>query len=169
MYKKILALLLLIVVVGCSSNPVSVEKVSTFNLQDFNSFVVVISDKSEEVKVSPFTNAGLKKEFSEQVQNLGLTENLEDPDFKAVISLSVEKKNKRRSARRYPYYYYDPFYDDPMYQGDRSILRLTLYDVENGDPLWTGLRSTQYVDKELRLDEEQISKYVQSFLSELVN
>ena len=169
MYKKILALLLLIVVVGCSSNPVSVEKVSTFNLQDFNSFVVVISDKSEEVKVSPFTNAGLKKEFSEQLQNLGLTENLEDPDFKAVISLSVEKKNKRRSARRYPYYYYDPFYNDPMYQGDRSILRLTLYDVENGDPLWTGLRSTQYVDKELRLDEEQISKYVQSFLSELVN
>ena len=161
MYKKILALLSLIVIVGCSSNPVSVEKVSTFDLQDFDSFVVVISDKSEEVKVSPFTNAGL--------QNLGLTENLDDPDFKAVISLSVDKKNKRRSARRYPYYYYDPFYDDPMYQGDRSILRLTLYDVENGDPLWTGIRSTQYLDKELKLDQEQISKYVQSFLSELVN
>ena len=169
MYKKILALLSLIVIVGCSSNPVSVEKVSTFNLQDFDSFVVVISDKSEEVKVSPFTNAGFKKEFSEQLQNLGLTENLVNPDFKAVISLSVEKKNKRRSARRYPYYYYDPFYDDAMYQGDRSILRLTLYDAENGDPLWTGLRSTQFVDKELKLDQEQISKYVQSFLSELVN
>ena len=168
MYKKILALLSLIVIVGCSSNPVSVEKVSTFNLQDFDSFVVVISDKSEQVKVSPFTNAGFKKEFSEQLQNLGLTENLVDPDFKAVISLSVEK-NKRRSARRYPYYYYDPFYDDAMYQGDRSILRLTLYDAENGDPLWTGIRSTQYVDKELRLNQEQISKYVQSFLSELVN
>jgi hypothetical protein len=55
-----------------------------------------------------------------------------------------------------------------MYQGDRSILRLTLYDAENGDPLWTGIRSTQYVDKELKLDQEQISKYVQSFLSELV-
>ena len=169
MYKKILALLSLIVIVGCSSNPASVEKVSTFNLQDFNSFVLVISDKSEEVKVSPFTNAGFKKEFSEQLQNLGLTENLVNPDFKAVISLSVEKKNKRRSARRYPYYYYDPFYDDAMYQGDRSILRLTLYDAENGDPLWTGIRSTQYVDKELRLNQEQISKYVQSFLSELVN
>ena len=169
MYKKILTLLTLIVMIGCSSNPVSVEKVSTFNLQDFNSFVVVISDKSEEVKVSPFTNAGFKKEFSEQLQNLGLTENLVNPDFKAVISLSVEKKNKRRSARRYPYYYYDPFYDDAMYQGDRSILRLTLYDAENGDPLWTGIRSTQYVDKELRLNQEQISKYVQSFLSELVN
>ena len=47
MYKKILALLSLIVIVGCSSNPVSVEKVSTFDLQDFDSFVVVISDKSE--------------------------------------------------------------------------------------------------------------------------
>ena len=39
--------------------------------------------------------------------------------------------------------------------------------LENGDPLWTGLRSTQYVDKELKLDQEQISKYVESLLSEL--
>jgi hypothetical protein len=52
--------------VGCSSNPVSVEKVSTFNLNNFNTFMVAISDKSEDVKVSPFTNAGLKKEFGEQ-------------------------------------------------------------------------------------------------------
>ena len=119
MYKKILTLLTLIVMIGCSSNPVSVEKVSTFTLQDFDSFVVVISDKSDDVKVSPFTNAGFKKEFSEQLQNLGLTENLDNPDFKAVISLSVDKKNKRRTARRSPYYYYDPFYDDYGYQTDR--------------------------------------------------
>ena len=59
-------------------------------------------------------------------------------------------------------------YDDYGYQTDRSMLRLTIYDAKNGDPLWTGLRSTQYVDKELKLDQEQISKYVQSFLSELV-
>ena len=83
MYKKILALLSLIVIVGCSSNPVSVEKVSTFNLQDFDSFVVVISDKSDDVKVSPFTNAGFKKEFSEQLQNLGLTENLDRSGFQS--------------------------------------------------------------------------------------
>ena len=82
--------------------------------------------------------------------------------------MSVDKKNKRRTARRSPYYYYDPFYDDYGYQTDRSMLRLTIYDAENGDPLWTGLRSTQYVDKELKLDQEQISRYVQSFLSELV-
>ena len=114
MFKKILTLLVLIVMIGCSSNPVSVEKLSTFNLQDFKSFMVVISDKSENVKVSPFTNAGFKKEFSEQLQNLGLTENLDSPDFKAVISLSIDQKNKRRSMRRSPYYYYDPFYD-PYY------------------------------------------------------
>ena len=166
MFKKILTLLILIVIIGCSSNPVSVEKSSSFNLQDFESFIVVISDKSEDVKVSPFTNAGFKKEFSEQFKSLGLSENSDNPDFKAVISLSVDSKSKRRSARRYPYYYYDPFYDDLNY-GERSVIRLTLYDVENGEPLWTGLRSTQYVDKELKLDHEQISKYVESLLSEL--
>ena len=103
MYRKILALLLIIVMVGCSSNPVSVEKVSTFNLNNFNTFMVAISDKSEDVKVSPFTNAGLKKEFGEQFQNLGLTQDSVKPDFKAVISLSVDKKNKRRIGRRNPY------------------------------------------------------------------
>tara|TARA_B100000900_G_scaffold413046_1_gene436114 strand:- start:1402 stop:1908 length:507 start_codon:yes stop_codon:yes gene_type:complete len=167
MYKKILALLSLIVIVGCSSNPVSVEKVSTFNLNDYETFMVSISDKSEDVKVSPFTNAGLKKEFSEQLENLGLTEDAKKPGFKAVISLSVENKN-RRSARRYPYYYYDPFFDDSLNDTERSYLRLTLYDVESGDPLWTGLRSTKYVDSELKLSQEEISKYVESFLSELV-
>ena len=45
------------------------------------------------LKVNPFTNAGFKK-FNEQLQNLGLTENLDNPDFQAVISLSVDKKNK---------------------------------------------------------------------------
>ena len=157
MYKKILALLSLIVMVGCSSNPVSVEKVSTFNLNDFNTYMVAISDKSEDVKVSPFTNAGFKKEFGEQFQNLGLTEDLEKPDFKAVVSLSVEKKNKRRMGRRNPYYY-DPFYDDHLYDNERSFLRLTLYDAQTGDPLWTGLRSTNYVDSELKLTPEEISK-----------
>lgn len=168
MYKKILALLSLIVMVGCSSNPVSVEKVSTFNLNDFSTFMVAISDKSEDVKVSPFTNAGLKKEFSEQFQNLGLTQDSIKPDFKAVISLSVDKKNKRSIGRRNPYYY-DPFYDDHLYDNERSFLRLTLYDVETGDPLWTGLRSTNYIDSELKLTPEEISRYVNSFLSELVN
>ena len=168
MYKKILALLSLIVMIGCSSNPVSVEKVSTFNLIDFNTFVVSISGKSEDVKVSPFTNAGFKKEFGEQFQNLGLTEDPVQPDFKAVISLSVEKKNKRSIGRRNPYYY-DPFYDDHLYDNERSFLRLTLYDVETGDPLWTGLRSANYVDSELKLTPEEISRYVNSFLAELVN
>ena len=168
MFKKLFALLLFIVMIGCSSNPVSVEKASTFNLKDYNSFVVVISDKSEDVKVSPFTNVGFKKEFSERFKSLGLSENSENPDFKAVISLSVESKNKRRSARRYPYYYYDPFYDDIGY-GERSVIRLTLYDTKNGEPVWTGLRSTQYVDKELKLDQEQIAKYVESLLSELTS
>ena len=63
MYKKILALLSLIVIVSCSSNPVSVEKLNTFDLGDFKTFNVVISDKSEDVKVSPFTSQGLKKIF----------------------------------------------------------------------------------------------------------
>jgi len=43
-----------------------------------------------------------------------------------------------------------------------------LYDGTTGDPLWTGLRSTKYVDSQLQLDAEEIKKYVDSFLSELV-
>ena len=168
MYKKILALLSLIVIVSCSSNPVSVEKLNTFDLGDFKTFNVVISDKSEDVKVSPFTSQGLKKSFADGFEMLGLVKSLDTPDFKAVISLTFDEKNKRYRGRRNPYFY-DPFYDDYFYdQTDRSILRLTLYDGTTGDPLWTGLRSTKYVDSQLQLDAEEIKKYVDSFLSELV-
>ena len=61
MYKKILALLSLIVMVGCSSNPVSVEKVSTFNLNDFNTYMVAISDKSEDVKLAHLLMQALRR------------------------------------------------------------------------------------------------------------
>ena len=49
MYKKILTLLNINSDDWLWFNPVSVEKVSTFTLQDFDSFVV-ISDKSDDVK-----------------------------------------------------------------------------------------------------------------------
>ena len=139
-------------------------KTSSFELF----FKCMCSELYSSSKYLSASNAGLKKEFGEQFQNLGLTQDSVKPDFKAVISLSVEKKNKRSIGRRNPYYY-DPFYDDHLYDNDRSFLRLTLYDVETGDPLWTGLRSTNYIDSELKLTPEEISKYVNSFLSELVN
>ena len=37
------------------------------------------------------------------------------------------------------------------------------------EPLWTGLRPTKYVDKDLKLSQAEIVKYVESLISEIVN
>ena len=80
MFRKILALLTLTALIGCSSNPVSVEKLSTFNLSDYSTFDVKVVGM-EDTKVSPFTRSGLKREFTEQLSGLGLSMNDKSPDF----------------------------------------------------------------------------------------
>ena len=34
---------------------------------------------------------------------------------------------------------------------------------------WTGLRPTKYVDKDLKLSEVEIVKYVESLINEIIN
>ena len=174
MFRKILALLTLTVVVSCSTNPVSVEKLSTFNLSDYNTFHVKVVGE-EDAKVSPFTKSGLKREFTEQLTGLGLSTDSGSPDFTVKISIDVSdgyKSSRSRFRRATPYYRggyaYDPFFDD-YYHQEQSYLRVTLYSTSNEEPLWTGLRPTKYVDTELKLSEAEIVKYVESLVNEIVN
>ena len=97
MFRKILALLTLTAVIGCSSNPVSVEKLSTFNLSDYSSFDVKVVGM-EDTKVSPFTRSGLKREFIEQLSGLGLSMNDKSPDFIVKISIDVSDGYKVQVA-----------------------------------------------------------------------
>ena len=101
MFRKILAFLTLTAVIGCSSNPVSVEKLSTFNLSDYSSFNVKVVGM-EDNKVSPFTRSGLKREFIEQLSGLGLSMNDKSPDFIVKISIDVSDGyiGSRSSFRR---------------------------------------------------------------------
>ena len=174
MFRKILSLLILTAIVSCSTNPVSVEKLSSFNLSDYSTFHVKVVGE-EEAKVSPFTKSGLKREFAEQLTGLGLSEDDDSPDFIVKISIDVGKgyKGSRSSFRRATPYYrggyaYDPFFDD-YYHQEQSYLRVTLYSTDNEEPLWTGLRPTKYVDKDLKLSQAEIVKYVESLISEIVN
>ena len=174
MFKKILALLTLATIVSCSANPVSVEKLSSFNLSNYNTFYVKVAG-NEDAKVSPFTKSGLKKEFTKQLKVLGLTVDEKTPDFFVKISLDIG--NGKRSSmntwrrNRTPYYGggFQVYVFDDDYNKERSYLRATLYSTADEEPLWTGLRATKYVDTDLKLSEEEIIKYVESFLDEIVN
>ena len=97
------------------------------------------------------------------------------PDFTVKISIDVSdgyKSSRSRFRRATPYYRggyaYDPFFDD-YYHQEQSYLRVTLYSTSNEEPLWTGLRPTKYVDKELKLSEVEIVKYVESLINEIIN
>tara|TARA_B100000674_G_C37815698_1_gene903295 strand:+ start:357 stop:818 length:462 start_codon:yes stop_codon:yes gene_type:complete len=150
-------------------NQVSTQKVPAFNISDYSSFNIILSDASDEVRVSPFTANGLEVELRNQLEGLGLVFNKDIPDVIFKISLAIEENERFRSRVVYSrgyYYYNDPFYsfyDDD----DRSFIRVTAEDSE-GKPLWTGLRSIKYVRTQLVLSEEEINKYIQSFIDELI-
>ena len=106
------------------------------------------------------------------MQGLGLSLS-EEAEIAFKISLSIDEDTFRSSrfyARRGAYYpYYDPFYNDFYNDLDRSFLRVTAYSVETGKTLWTGIRPIKNVRNELRLSEEEVSKYIDSFMLELLN
>lgn len=170
MFNKILLPLFAIVALSaCSVNPVSTERVSAFNLIDYNTFSVQISESSEEVRVSPFTSAGLRNQLSEELLNLGMSIS-DDPDLVFTLSIGFDERDRRRSTG---YYYrkgyYGPFYDpfwNSFEDDDRSFLRVTVSDA-SGNPLWTGIRSTRYVRSQLVLSPEEVNSYIMSFVDEL--
>ena len=63
--------------------------VSAFNLIDYNTFSVQISESSEEVRVSPFTSAGLRNQLSEELLNLGMSIS-DDPDLVFTLSIGFD-------------------------------------------------------------------------------
>lgn len=170
MFKKFfLTFFSLILFTGCSVNPISTQKTATFDITDYQSFSISMSGASDEVRVSPFTASGLRDEFKNQLEALSLVLNEESPDVIFRISLAIEENERYRTRLVYSRGYY--FYNDPFYNfyddDDRSFIRITAEDVD-GKPLWTGLRSIKYVRTQLVLSEEEIAKYIQSFIDELI-
>jgi hypothetical protein len=172
MLRQILAIIFLATLGGCSSNPVSTERLSDFDIQKYNTFQVSAFAQSNDVRVSPFTSELLEAELSDELQVLGLSLSKE-AEIAFKISLSIDEETFRRSGlyvRRGAYYpYYDPFYNDFSNDLDRSFLRVTAYSTESGKTLWTGIRPIKSVRNELRLSEEEVSKYIDSFILELLN
>ena len=66
MFNKFLSIVIITALVSCSSNPVSVEKISSFDLSNYETFSVEVA--GEEVKVSPFTKSGLKENLLSNLQ-----------------------------------------------------------------------------------------------------
>ena len=61
-------------------NPISTQKVAAFDISDYSSFNILLSDASDEVRVSPFTATGLKDELRNQLEGLSLVLTEESPD-----------------------------------------------------------------------------------------
>ena len=61
-------------------NPISTQKVAAFDISDYSSFNILLSDASDEVRVSPFTATGLKDELRNQLEGLSLVFTEESPD-----------------------------------------------------------------------------------------
>ena len=167
MFKKFLSLITLLAVVSCSSSPVNVEKIRFFDLSNYQTFGVKVFAPSDDVKVSPFTVQAFEKEFNEQMMNLGLNQSPES-QITVKVSLSVEEDSKRSNFRYRNSYYSNYLYDD-YDDVDRMFLRVSIFETATEEPLWTGVRQAKYVNDSLVLSSEEISKYVNSFLNEIIS
>ena len=49
------------------------------------------------------------------------------------------------------------------------FLRVSIFETATEEPLWTGVRQAKYVNDSLVLSSEEISKYVNSFLNEIIS
>ena len=59
--------------------------------------------------------------------------------------------------------------DDDYDDVDRMFLRVSIFETATEEPLWTGVRQAKYVNDSLVLSSEEISKYVNSFLNEIIS
>ena len=93
MFKKFfLTFSSLIFIAGCSMNPISTQKVAAFDISDYSSFNILLSDASDEVRVSPFTATGLKDELRNQLEGLSLVFTEESPDVVFKIYQQLKKR-----------------------------------------------------------------------------
>lgn len=168
MFKNFFKIIFALTVLSSCATMVSTEQVNNFNLTDYSSFSVETSDSSDEVRVSPFTVSNLNNEFKEELQNLGLVLDQDNGALKFKVSLSLDEENRRGVTYRSKYgpWWTGPVLYDDYDDYDRAYLRVTISDQE-GSPLWTGFRPVRYVDRELRLDQEEISALVKGFLVQL--
>jgi hypothetical protein len=138
--KKIITLLTLVILVGCSTTQsnLKIDSIDTFNLSNYNEFNIKINSTNMSAEVNPIALEKFKENLKSAIEDRGLKYNKNSNIIFDINFTTKETVESDRLNYHYSRYYYDYYrFRDNVYNVTKNILRVNLKNIEQEKTLWT--------------------------------
>ena len=138
--KKIITLLTLVILVGCSTTQsnLKIDSIDTFNLSNYNEFNIKINSTNMSAEVNPIALEKFKENLKSAIEDRGLKYNKNSNIIFDINFTTKETVESDRFNYHYSRYYYDYYrFRDNVYNVTKNILRVNLKNLEQEKTLWT--------------------------------
>ena len=138
--KKIIILLNLVILVGCSTTQsnLKIDSIDTFNLNNYNEFNIKINSTNMSAEVNPIALEKFKENLKSAIEDRGLKYNKNSNIIFDINFTTKETVESDRLNYHYSRYYYDYYrFRDNVYNVTKNILRVNLKNLEQEKTLWT--------------------------------
>ena len=138
--KKIITLLTLVILVGCSTTQsnLKIDSIDTFNLNNYNEFNIKINSTNMSAEVNPIALEKFKENLKSAIEDRGLKYNKNSNIIFDINFTTKETVESDRLNYHYSRYYYDYYrFRDNVYNVTKNILRVNLKNLEQEKTLWT--------------------------------
>jgi hypothetical protein len=169
--KKIITLLTLVILVGCSTTQsnLKIDSIDTFNLSNYNEFNIKINSTNMSAEVNPIALEKFKENLKSAIEDRGLKYNKNSNIIFDINFTTKETVESDRLNYHYSRYYYDYYrFRDNVYNVTKNILRVNLKNIEQEKTLWTVVtvwrqgsnRSISYDDASNMLVDEIMGSFL---------
>ena len=138
--KKIITLLTLVILVGCSTTQsnLKIDSIDTFNLSNYNEFNIKINSTNMSAEVNPIALEKFKENLKSAIEDRGLKYNKNSNIIFDINFTTKETVESDRLNYHYSRHYYDYYrFRDNVYNVTKNILRVNLKNLEQEKTLWT--------------------------------
>lgn len=138
--KKLTLFLAFFLTTSCSINPqpfVEVDKVDTFNLDNYSDFYININEVNLSSDINPIALERFRDDLKNALVERGL---LFNQDSNLVFEINITSKDEIESDNfnnYYARYGWDRYYRDDIKTISKFALRINLKDVNTESTLWT--------------------------------
>ncbi len=165
--KKITILLTLFLITNCSINSqsfIEVDRVGTFNIDNYSDFYIKINEANLSSEISPIAIERFRDNLKSALMETGLTHS---SNSNLVFEINITSKDEVESDNFNNYnsrYYWDRYYRDDIRTVSKYILRVNLRDIDSDSTVWTvygdwrkgSVRSPEKADGSLSIIDEII-------------
>ncbi len=138
--KYLTLFLAFFLITSCSINPqsfVEVDKVGTFNLDNYIDFNIKINETNLSSDINPIALEKFRDDLKNALTERGM---LFKPDSSLVFEINITSKDEIESDNfnnYYSRYGWDRYYRDDIRTISKFALRINLKDISTNSTLWT--------------------------------